>query len=135
MPGTRRTPISRQRTPQVTPTAVKIFEAMRRCVCTCDPDDRFDECPGCKRWWDLHHHLSHELGCKPWEFPCIEEPRGRNPEPTSTYNHELWQPDLAAQERWRALEDGAREMRRAERAARRAKAAPPRSPPDQQPPP
>jgi len=106
MSGTRRTPIARSREPQVTETAVKIFTQMQRC--------------SGERWWDLHDYLRRELHAKLWEWPCIEDPREGNPHAPGSYNHEHWEPDLKAQERWKALERGAREMRRQERAARRA---------------
>src|SRR5262245_25775226 len=125
MSGTRRTPIRRQHEPPVSETAIKIFMQMQRLVCTCTPDKPFEDCPGCKEWSDLHSHLHRELGAKVWEWPCIENPAWGNPEPPGTHNHERWQPDLKAQERWKALERGAREMQRQDRAAQRAKAAEP----------
>ena len=110
MTGTRRTPIKRSWAPQITPTAIKLFEQMRRCRCTCSPNS--EDCPGCKRWWDLHDHLSHELHCKPWNFPAIEDPRTPNPYPPGTHAHMTWEPDREAQEMWRALDAASREVRR-----------------------
>lgn len=109
MPGTRRTPIDRSRKPQITITAIRLFERMRRC--------RDDD-----RWWALHGSLCDELGTWPWEWPAIENPAGGNPHPPGTANHASWEPDEEARERWRALEAGARELRKREREARRAKA-------------
>ena len=126
---TNRTPIDRRRrAPRVTLAAVKIFVEMRRCACTFDPEDRYDKCAGCERWWELHKHLSRELHCKPWEFPAIENPDAGNPELPGTHNYERWRPDERGRALWRALDTGAREMRRAERARRRAEAAAPSSP-------
>jgi hypothetical protein len=122
MSGTRRTPIRRQHEPQINEAAVRLFIAMQRLRCTCDPNNRFYECPGCKQWRDLEHRLSREIGAKIWEYSCIENPRTGNPEPLGTYNHARWQPDEKGRERWRALEQGAKELRRRERAIRRAKA-------------
>src|ERR1700758_2226251 len=116
MPGTRRTPINRQHRPPVSVRAVRLFMKMRRCR---DSD----------RWWDLHTELRREVGAKLWEWPCIEDPRAGNPEIPGTYNYERWKPDEKARERWRALEQGARELRRQERAAWRAKAADTAEPP------
>jgi hypothetical protein len=117
---TKRTPIARQHNAPVTETAIKLFIQMQRLRCTCDPEKRFDECPGCERWKALEEHLGRELGCRPWEYPAIQDPRAGNPEPPGTYNYERWQPDLKARERWKALARGTRELRRQERQARRA---------------
>jgi hypothetical protein len=134
MSGTRRTPIARSRTPPVTPEAVRLFRAMQRCRCTCEPDRvGHKQCAGCERWWDLHTELRRETRSKLWDWPCIEDPSEGNPHPPGTYNHERWKPDLEARELWRALDQGAREMRRQERAARCAKAAQPEATPDQPP--
>src|SRR5215471_7573426 len=109
---TRRTPVARQHTSQLSLTAIKLFMEMRRCRCTCDPDVRFDICPGCERWDELDDHLCVELGLKPWEFPTFENPSARV--------HPTCQPDERARKLWLALEAGARELRRDERAARKA---------------
>jgi hypothetical protein len=106
MTGTRRTPIGRQRTPQISEKAIKLFHQMRRCR-------------GSDRWWTLQNDLCDELRTPVWQYPCIEDPRdadgdGDRPE---------------AQALWRALDQAARELRRQEREAR--KAAEPKQPPDQ----
>jgi len=111
---TKRVPVNRQRQAQITPTAIKLFVEMRRCRCTCDPDVRFPpKCDGCKRYDDLDDHLRHELDCKPWNFPTLEDP--------DAPLHPTCRPDEEARELWRALEAGARELRRREREARRPK--------------
>jgi hypothetical protein len=63
-------------------------------------------CAGCERWWDLRAELRRELRCKLWGWPCIEDAHEGNPYPPGTYNHEHWQPDLKAQERWKAIGRG-----------------------------
>jgi|SRR6516165_3021249 hypothetical protein len=119
MSGTRRTPIGRRRTPPVSLTAVKIFREMLRCPCTCEDSPSvcgdFNErlrrdCPGCERYWELSSHLHRELKCKPWE-QTVEDPDAGNPEPAGTCNHERWRPDEGARARWRALEEGIRQLR------------------------
>ena len=136
MTGTRRTPIARSRTSPITPVAVKLFDQMRQCRCTCPPRDWHDpktwirECEGCERWWELHSHLHTELHCCPWEWPCIEHPSARSPYPRGSEADKRWEPDLEAQELWRQLEAARKAQRKAAREARqRTKAA------EQQPPP
>jgi len=140
--GTRRTPIARRHRPPVSLTAIKIFEEMmERCPCTCDDSPSvcgdfdkhpFRDCPGCKRWWELHSHLSREVRAKPWEYPCIEDPDAGNPEPPGTYNYTRWKPDERGHALWRALEEGVRQMRREERARRHAAAAAQPPPPPEE---
>jgi hypothetical protein len=110
MPGTRRTPIDRSRKPQITVAAIQLFKKMRYC--------RNEN-----RWWQLHGALCDELATPAWAWPCIENPADGNPYPAGTANHTNWEPDEDARERWCALEQGARELRRREREARRAKSA------------
>ena len=76
--------------------ALAAFRRMRvlRAACTCallaDDDQR---CAACKEWWAQHSTLHDEVRCKPWDWPCIE-----NPDVPPD-----WPSDLAAQARWRAL--------------------------------
>jgi len=136
MPGTRRVPITRTAIPQITPRAIELFDALRRCRCSCPPIDwegeywKRDRCAGCERWWDLHHDLHRELHCKPWHFPCVEDPDARSPYPEGSAAYAAHQPDLEAQTKWRALAKASRETRRTKAAARKAAAAP-TSPPEQ----
>jgi hypothetical protein len=108
MPGTRRTPIGRSPQLQITPRAIRLFEAMRRCWCIC-PEDRElgTECAGCARWRALHGDLWDELQVPIWQWPCVEDPRdddGKRPEAVAL---------------WRELENASREARRQQRAARK----------------
>ena len=124
MPGPIRKPLFHPvRTQPITETAIKLFIQMCRCHCTCEPDERgyrpFN-CAGCKRWDQLDDHLRLELKLMPWEFPSIEN--------ASVPVHPTCQPDERGQKLWRALEAGARELRRREREARRA-ARQPSTPP------
>jgi hypothetical protein len=129
MPGTKRVPVTRSPIPQITLKAVELFDGMRGCRCTCPPIDwegkywGRQQCPGCKRWWELQNQLCDELCCKPWEYPCVEDPRTQNPYPRGMPAHQSWQPNHRAQEMWRTLADASREAKREERAARRAKGA------------
>jgi hypothetical protein len=73
MSGTRRTLLARHSVAQISPHAINLFVAMGRLRCTC-PSPRpptQEPCPGCERWYDLHAELHVELGCKPWEWPCV----------------------------------------------------------------
>ena len=121
MPGTRRTPINRQHKPPVSELAVRLFMKMQRHEWMSD------------RWWELEHQLRHEVRAKLWDYPCVEDPRQGNPEKVGTYNHEHWRPNETARALWRVLDAGARELRRRDREARRAKATPPSPPPEQPP--
>jgi len=121
---TKRVPIGRPAAPMITVEVIKLFEAMRRCHCTCNPDDRYTECPGCKKRQELDEQIGRELKAPVWEYPCLERPGATNPYPRSHANYMWWEKrDRGPQERWMALEQAARELRRQEREARRAKAA------------
>jgi hypothetical protein len=136
MTGTRRTPTGRQHTPPITEAAVKTFIEMQRCVCTCDPDVPYDECPGCKRWKQLDERLMYELKLDRVVYPTISNPEARNPYPPGTHGYVTWEPDREGQARWLALEQAAREMRQKERKAQRARKVaeqPPPAPPEQPP--
>src|SRR5262245_45975289 len=124
MAGTRRTPIHRQPGSKVTPTAIKLFIEMQRIRCTCDPDDRFDQCPGCKKRLELDEQIGIEMKAPIWEYPCIERPGLKNPYPRAHANYEWFEKRPSGpRERWIALEQAVREMRRQERAAQRARKA------------
>ena len=67
--GTKRTPIARDHRRSFTPLALDLF---RRLKAAGDNDE----------WWDIHNALRDVLQCRPWEWPCVEEPGvERNYEP------------------------------------------------------
>jgi hypothetical protein len=109
----------------ITPEAIRLFEAMERIECTCAPRDwdgkywEHEPCPGCDRWWKLHGMLHRELGCKPWDWPCIEHPDSVSGYPEGSEASKRWRPNMEAQELWKALDAAAREARRARREAKR----------------
>jgi hypothetical protein len=123
---TNRTRINRQPVERITPEAIKLFEAMERLECTCPPRDwegeywKHTPCRGCDRWWELHSRLYHLLGCKPWQWPCVEHPAAVPGYPEGSLAALAWNPDLGARARWKALDRAAREARRAKREAKRA---------------
>jgi len=90
MSGTRRTPIARQATRQVSPRAIALFEQLERArhqrhAATCVVGDSLagycsTDCPACRTWYDLHNQLHIELGLMPWEWLCLP----RNPYPPGT---------------------------------------------------
>jgi len=135
MSGTKRVPVARSPIPQITPEAVRLFDAMRRCRCTCPPIDwkgkywGRQQCAGCKRWWELQNQLCDEVHAPIWQYPCIEDRRTQNPYPRNTAAHQSWQPCLEAQALWLQLDAAAREVRREQRAARKAGARPQPDPP------
>jgi hypothetical protein len=73
MPGTRRTPIGREPTQQITRRAALLWRDMTMLKCRC-PRTRTvsqDMCGMCKRSYDIHEELCQELGLKPWQWPCV----------------------------------------------------------------
>jgi hypothetical protein len=126
---TKRVPIGRTAAPKITVKAIKLFEAMRRCCCTC-PDDRKSgdaRCDGCERWWSLQNNLCDELRTPLWVYPCVENPATQNP-------YLGWKPNLEGQAMWRALTHASHELRRAQRKATRPRRAPVSSAPPELPP-
>jgi hypothetical protein len=72
MSGTRRVPLARHPTVQITAEAVELFEAMSKLKCSCaPPSPTRSPCPGCAKWYDLHEQLHTALGCELWQWPCI----------------------------------------------------------------
>jgi hypothetical protein len=106
---------------RIMPEAIRLFEEMEGPKCTWSPRDwdgeywKHEECPGCRRWWDLHALLHRELKCRPWQFPCIEHLATVSGYPEGDEAWKAWKPDLAAQARWRALAKAAKEARRAQK--------------------
>jgi len=106
----------------ITPRAVEFFKRMKRCRCTCNPANRFDQCPGCKQWEELDEQVGLELKVPVWEYPILERPNDTNPYSNSHANHAWWEKrDPRPRERWLALERATRELRRQERKARGAR--------------
>lgn len=130
MSGTKRVPVARTPIPQITPRSIELFDAMKCCRCTCPPIDwegkywGRQQCPGCKRWWQLQNQLCDEVRAPIWQYPCIEDPRTQNPYPRNTAAHKSWQPCLEAQALWKTLAQASYEAKKAERAARKAGARP-----------
>lgn len=58
---TKRKPIKRNRTRPITPAALELFRQLRAAVTQ-------------EQWWAVHSQLHRELGCKPWEWPCVTDP-------------------------------------------------------------
>jgi hypothetical protein len=70
--STNRTPIQRPALKMISLHAIDLFAAMGKLRCTCPPPSlKRSPCPGCERWYDLHDDLHRELGCRPWEWPCV----------------------------------------------------------------
>jgi hypothetical protein len=121
MSGTKRTPIARQPSLQITPRAIELFEAMeraqrRRNAADCIDDDSGSgsgycklECAHCNEWNRLHAELYHELHLKPWEWPVI----GLNPFAPGSERSKHWRQDGAGMAQWKLL-DAARKAAKAE---------------------
>jgi hypothetical protein len=92
MSGTRRSPLVRQSTVQITPRAIELYAEMSRLCCSCpSPKPPTQEpCPGCARWYDLHADLHVELRRKPWEWPCVARQSARGA------GSPCWNEDIAA---------------------------------------
>jgi hypothetical protein len=70
--GTKRTPVNRDHRRSFTPQALDLFRKLKAAKAA----------PRSGEWWDIHWLLHQELRCKPWEWPCVEEPNiERNYEP------------------------------------------------------
>jgi hypothetical protein len=118
MPTTR-TPIGRGPSkPKITPAAIAAFKRMQKleAACTCKPIDwegkywEREECKACEQWWEEHSILFHELKLPPWEWPAIERPDACSPYPKGSRADQSWKSDLAAQVRYRALEQAVEEV-------------------------
>lgn len=74
---TKRTPIHRDTRRVITPRALQLFALLRQ------TDDK-------EKWWAIHSELHDELHCTPWQWPCVSDPRARNPFPEDCYAAEQW---------------------------------------------
>ena len=78
------------------------------CTCPTDWTDKHCErCAACEGWWQQNSILCRELRLPPWEFPAVQHPDAVPAYPKGSPAYEKWQPDLAAQARWRALMEAA----------------------------
>src|SRR5262249_21019897 len=99
--------IEKSRNGRITLRPIELFEQLKRCRCTCDPDDqdhRF-ECPGCKKRLELDEQIGIECQTPIWVYPCVENPLGKNPYPPGHANYAsrgTHNPEGRAL--WRALE-------------------------------
>jgi hypothetical protein len=59
--ATKRTPIKRDHRHRFTQKALELIAELK-------------EAKDGERWWRLHNLLHNELGCRPWEWPCVEDP-------------------------------------------------------------
>ena len=75
--STKRTPIRREFKRQITPKAVKAFQAMQAALSV-------------EAWWQHHDVLHDEMGAKPWDWPCIEDPDDTNPYSVGCSAHSHW---------------------------------------------
>ncbi len=65
--ATKRTPINRHHRRQITPAAIELFRQMKTAGTRA-------------AWWAAHNQLHRELGCKPWQWPCVADPAWNDPE-------------------------------------------------------
>jgi hypothetical protein len=118
--STKRIPIHRPIRAQIPPEALNLFRKMKTLKCTCRPIDwegkywDRDECPGCKRWWNLHSRLAQLLpGIRPWHWPVIQSPHAECPYPEGSQAAAAWKPNEEAQARWRVLDAALTEFEQA----------------------
>jgi hypothetical protein len=117
MSGTRRRPLSRRPTVQITPRAVAIFSLMEQArrrrggkgcrtnaaTGLCKTAD--ETCRACAQWWELHSALHAELGQRPWRWPALP----LCPFPPNSAQAKAWRPDdPEALALWQALDAAGR---------------------------
>ena len=98
MSRTKRIPIARQPSLQISPRALDLFaqlkqaQARRRgasCIMGDSPAGYCSaSCAACRTWFDLDDALHTELGLKPWQ-QCLP----RNPYPPGSTASRNWRPD------------------------------------------
>ena len=115
MSRTKRIPIARRPSFQISPRAVDLFtqlkqaQARRRaasCIIGNSPAGYCSaSCPACRTWFDLHDALHTELGLKPWQLGLR-----RNPYPPGTAASRNWRPDPDGEEQalWQLLNEARR---------------------------
>jgi hypothetical protein len=108
MSGTRRTPIARPATLQISARAVGLFEQAEKarrkrrgaaCAVGIYGYCRM-ECPACQAWSDAHSELHRELALKPWEWPCLPV----CPHPPGSSAAQAWEPSGPELALWQTLE-------------------------------
>ena len=108
MSGTRRVPISRQATVQISPRAIALFEAtekarLRRRAASCIANEygvcRM-ECAPCRAWGDAHNELHLELRARPWQWPLLPV----CPYPPGSAKAKGWEPSGDELLLWQELE-------------------------------
>jgi hypothetical protein len=82
---TKRTPINREARRQITPGAIEAFQKMEKLRGQCKCSTGSDRCDACDEWWKQHSILHGEVGAKPWEWPCFEDPDDTNPYPAGCH--------------------------------------------------
>jgi hypothetical protein len=116
MSGTRRTPIPRRATLQISARAVELFEQVERarrqrraasCVVGTYGYCR-GECPACRSWYDLQDELHAELGLKPWQWPCVPI----NPFPPGSPPACDWRPGGDQLALWQLLDQARRQHKK-----------------------
>src|SRR5262249_11900693 len=98
MSHTKRTPIARQPSVQISARALQLFEQLQRahrqrraasCIIGDSPAGYCSAaCAACRRWYDLQDALHTELGLKPWQWLCLL----RNPYPPGSSKFLDWRP-------------------------------------------
>jgi hypothetical protein len=58
---TKRVPLKRRQSQRITPAALDAYRAMKAAGTN-------------EEWWTFHRVLHRELKCKPWQFPCTDDP-------------------------------------------------------------
>jgi hypothetical protein len=84
MPHVTRVPLYVDGRPRITARAVALFRQIRRLRCA--SGHWHDDCEACRQWSNLHGDLNDELGCLPWNWPCLS----RIYEQGSAAQQELW---------------------------------------------
>ena len=115
MSRTKRIPIARQPSLQISPRALQLFEQLKQaqarrraasCIIGNSPAGYCSgECAACRRWYDLDDALHIELGLKSWQWGLP-----RNPYPPGTAASRNWRPDPdgEAQALWQLLDEARR---------------------------
>jgi len=115
MSRTKRIPIARQPSLQISPRALQLFEQLKQaqarrraasCIIGNSPAGYCSaSCPACRTWFDLHDALHTELGLRPWQLGLP-----RNPYPPGTAASRNWRPDPDGEEQalWQLLNEARR---------------------------